>query len=198
MKRWPAFSLVEMAVILMISGVLLTRIPAMMNFYKTYETKQQIELAIKSLGACVAKNFPLPQPDPNLPRTDDEFILCGTLPYKELGIKRKGPAIRYAVDRALTHPKIHLDIEDKGGFCNLELDNHFATHCPKKDIIAFELSVDKIKVIITRNNFSAQYCGTVCKPIAPKPTYKHTPNEERLKTVKELSPEERDAFGSAL
>ena len=109
MKRWPAFSLVEMAVILMISGVLLTRIPAIMNFYKTYETKQQIELGLRSLGACVAKNFPLPQPDP--PRNDDEFILRGTLPYKKLGIKIKGPAIQYAVDRKLTENKSRIHLE---------------------------------------------------------------------------------------
>ena len=60
MKRWPAFSLIEVAIVLFIIGLLLTRIPAFLNFYKTFETKQQIDLAIKSLGAYVAQNKPLP------------------------------------------------------------------------------------------------------------------------------------------
>jgi hypothetical protein len=194
MKRWPAFSLVEIAIVLMITGMLLTGVPALMNFYKIHQTKQQIDLAIKSLGACVAKNFPLPQPD--LPRTDGEFILRGTLPYKKLGIKRKGPAIQYAVDRVLTEDKsrIHSD------FCNMDLQNHFATDHVEKDITAFELSVDKIKVTMTRNNFVAQYCGMVCHAPAPK---KSSANEtlplssEHVAIVqaKKLSPEELAIFG---
>lgn len=196
MKRWPAFSLVEIAIVLMITGMLLTSVPALINFYKIHQTKQQIDLAIKSLGACVAKNFPLPPPD--LPRTDDEFILRGTLPYKKLGIKRKGPAIQYAVDRVLTEDKsrIHSD------FCNMELQNHFATDHVEKDITAFELSVDKVKVTMTRNNFVAQYCGTVCHAPAPKKTAANeTPqpllSSEHLVTVKakKLSPEELAIFG---
>jgi hypothetical protein len=175
-KRWPAFSLVEIAVVLMIMGILLVRMPALMNFYKTYETKQQIDLAIRSLGAHVAKNFPLPEPDP--PRSDQGFILQGELPYKKLGIKRKSPVIQYAVDQVLTEDKSSLHAE----FCKMDLDNHFTTdRPPEKDLIAFKLSAGEIEVVMTRNNFVAQYCGTVCQ--APDPKKKETITPELAKPV---------------
>ena len=157
MKRWPAFSLIEVAIVIFIMGLLLTRIPALMNFYKTFETKQQIDLAIKSLGAYVAQNRPLPIPADL--KDNDSPILRGTLPYKILGIKRKGTTIEYAVDRALAEPEIVLGTT----FCN-NFPNHFQTDgLPEKDLIAFELSAGPIKVSMTRNNFVAQCCGTVCK-----------------------------------
>jgi hypothetical protein len=194
MRRWPAFSLVEIAIVLLITGLLLTRIPALMNIYKTHQTKQQIDLAIKSLGAYVARNTVLPPPDP--PHTDEEFILRGTLPYKKLGIKRKGPVIQYAVDRALTELKVNLET---AGFCNPELRNHFLTeNPPPQDLIAFELSVgDRIKETLTRNNFSAQYCDRVCK--APSQTIRLPEDRDRPgvpemhHSTKPPSPEERDS-----
>jgi|GEM_PF-5695390 len=159
MKRWPAFSLIEISIVLFIMGLLLTRIPVLLNFYKTFEAKQQIDLAIKSLGAHVAKNLPLPIPD-NMPSAEsDASILRGTLPYKTLGIKRKGTVVRYAVDRALTDPGVVLG----GMFCNDFPNNFQADGVPEKDLIAFELSAGSIKTSITRNNFVAQYCGRVCK-----------------------------------
>lgn len=162
MRRWPAFSLVEMAVVLMIAGMLLIQIPILMKIYKTHQTKQQIDLAIKSLGAYVAQNLPLPKPES--PRTDEEFILRGTLPYKKLGITRKGSAIQYAVDRALTEDSSRLHAH----FCKMNLENRFNTDVSvTNDLIAFELSADKIKIAMTRNNFAAQYCGLVCQ--MPKP-----------------------------
>lgn len=175
MKRWTAFSLVEMAIFLMITGILLTRVPALVNYYKTLQTKQQIDLAIKSLGACVAQNSPLPEPE--LPRSDSEFILRGILPYKKLGIKRKGAAIQYSVDRELTQKTSCLHAE----FCRTDLKNHFDTDLPlEKDLIAFELSVgDGSKTTITRNNFAAQYCGMPCLAPKPKEPKKETSSENK-------------------
>lgn len=159
MKRWPAFSLVEMAIVLVITGMLLTHIPALIKIHKTHQTKQQMDLAIKSLGAYVAKGSPLPLPAP--PRTDEEFILKGTLPYEELGITRKGAPIKYNVDKALTDKSILTT--DDNGLCNLNLQNRFGPDMSaKKDLVAFELSANGITETVTRNNFMAQYCGIVC------------------------------------
>ena len=158
MKRWPAFSLVEIAIVLMIVGVLMTRVPALMNFYKTYETKQQIDLALRSLGACVAQNRPLPAPAP--PCDDSGTILRGTLPYKILGIKKKGATINYAIDRYFTGEDARL----RADFCRRDLPNYFENEsAPARDVVVFELSSGKTKVSVTRNNFVAQYCGTVCR-----------------------------------
>lgn len=159
MRRWPAFSLIEISIVLFIAGILILQIPPLVNFYKSLETKQQIDLAIKSLGAHVAQNLPLPIPE-NLKTDMDADILRGTLPYKTLGMKRKGAVIQYAVDRALTESNSVL----KTNFCNA-FPNHFpiAAGLHEKDLVAFELSAGKTKIFITRNNFSAQYCETVCK-----------------------------------
>lgn len=160
MKRWPAFSLVEMAIVLMITGMLLTHMPALIKIHKTHQAKQQIDLAIKSLGAYVAKGSPLPLPAP--PRTDEEFILKGTLPYEELGIIRKGAPIKYNVDKALTDES---SLITDNGLCNLSLQNHFGPDMSaKRDLVAFELSANGITETVTRNNFMAQYCGIVCAP----------------------------------
>ncbi|MEK7654666.1 MAG: hypothetical protein AAB323_00205 [Pseudomonadota bacterium] len=191
MKRWSAFSLVEMAVVLMIAGMLLMQVPVLMKIYKTHQAKQQIDLALKSLGAYVAQNHPLPEPDP--PRKDEEFILRGTLPYKKLGITKKHPEIQYAVDRQLTKCKLLTNFCDK-------LDNHFLPTdlILEDDLIACELSVGETKNWVTRNNFAAQYCDHVCPKLLNRPdVVPPTPafnNNVATVTAQQLSPEERDYF----
>lgn len=194
MRRWPAFSLVEMAVVLMITGMLLVQLPILMKIYKTHQTKQQIDLAIKSLGAYVAQHLPLPEPES--PRADEEFILRGTLPYEKLGIKRKNPEIQYAVDRTLTDKKTHAE---NNGLCGIPACNHFINAVsPVRDMIAFELSADSIKMQVTRNNFMAQYCGTVCTLFAndacQAPTHMTPHSNVTTFTAKPLSPEEQAFF----
>lgn len=178
MRRWPAFSLVEMAVVLMITGILLTHIPILIKFYKTHQIKQQIDLATKSLGAYVATNLPLPLPDQ--PRADEQFILKGILPYKKLGIKRKGPMIQYAVDRKLTEDKSRLHAE----FCKMDLPNHFPDVSMENDLVAFELSADGIKVAMTRNNFATQCCGMVCQAPEPKKSETISPSSSSSEPAK--------------
>ncbi len=158
MKRWPAFSLVETAIVLFIFGLLLTYVPVFTKIVKTHTERQEIELVLKSLGAYVAQNDMLPTP---LSSVEEGDILRGYVPYKTLGIKQKYGTIHYAMDKRFTGPSMKIT-----GFCKTAPNNVFPIETPPNDPTVLELSLGNSKVNITRNNFAAQYCGFVCqKPI---------------------------------
>lgn len=153
MKKTPAFSLLEIAIVLLIIGTMMaTVMPIVTRFHKTIEAKTHIEIALKSLGAYVAMHHVLPVPDAI--HTNGN-IIRGALPYQRLGLFKKGPMIQYAVDKILTITSTTYN------FCS-DHPNHFGGNTLEKDLVALELSIDHHKVQISRNNFYAQYCGGVC------------------------------------
>lgn len=164
-NRIPAFALLEISIVLIVIGFLIvTILPLFVKMQRKIETQKCVEIALQSLGGFVAMHGYLPKPD-NI-TIDDEYILQGQLPVHQLGLSpSKKFKMKYAVEKKLTDERKRLNVSVPScNFCNPEFENHFPTELPlSKDIIAFKLTKEPLTVSITRNNFVAQYCGTVCK-----------------------------------
>lgn len=170
-KHLPGFTLIELALVLIILGILmglgLPALTALMNRDKALKTRDHQQQVLYALTSFVLKNNYLPCPgDPSAPEdfgvargkcSDDVKNAIGIVPFRTLGLpeavaKGDGHWMTYAVNSALTEGLYSLDghptDEKAKGFCTQDKSTLTVHDLQEKSVLKNDKNTDHIAVVL--------------------------------------------------
>lgn len=192
-KRYPAFSLVEMGIVLIIMGAVLAVVWPMVHTLQQTQrhraTQEHQDLVVRSLAAYVLKERRLPCParsGTGLAESACDGVTIGIVPFQTLGLSEKvakngaGNYFSYAVDAVLTRRFPRINISDPESrevtFCNAAREESFIKLIKNGHTIPNASLQDMLAFVLISHEKGGNYNASLSRTALRSPTVEQSEN----------------------